>query len=248
MTIDRLRRIVEKSDTTAGRTFDIAIQTLIIISLVTFSIETLPGLSESARSFLRVAEIVIVAIFTAEYLLRLLITQRRLKFVFSFYGMIDLLAIAPFYITTGLDLRAVRALRLLRLLRIFKLTRYSVAVQRYRYAFNLVRPELVLFLGVAGLLLYLASVGIYYCENAAQPDKFSSVFDGMWWALITLTTVGYGDMYPITIGGRIFTFVILVIGLGVVAVPSGLMATALGEARKADLKHEADPEAGSDSA
>jgi len=103
-------------------------------------------------------------------------------------------------------------------------------------AFTLVKEEIILFFVVTAILLYLTAAGIYYFEHQLQPDAFSSIFSGLWWAVATLTTVGYGDVYPVTTGGKIFTFFVLIIGLGIVAVPSGLMASALSEARKQETK------------
>lgn len=153
-----------------------------------------------------------------------------MKYIFSFYGIIDLVSILPFYLTVSLDLRSLRAFRLLRLLRLFKAVRYMKAVERYKNAVYSIRSELLIFISATIFLIYLSSIGIYYFENTAQPEVFSSVFDCMWWSVATLTTVGYGDVYPITLGGRIFTFFILMIGLSVVAVPAGLFATALQNA------------------
>ncbi len=227
-----LKDIIERTDHRAGRLFDLFIQALIVLSLISFSVDTLPDLSASARQILRAIEVGTVAIFTAEYLLRIAVADRRLGYIFSFFGLIDLLAILPFYVASGVDLRAVRAFRLLRLLRAVKLVRYNQAIQRFHRAFQIAREEIVLFFSVACILMFLAGVGIYYFENPAQPEAFRSVFHSLWWALATLTTVGYGDVYPITVGGRIFTFFVLMIGLGIVAVPAGVVASALGEARK----------------
>ena len=154
--------------------------------------------------------------------------------MFSFYGLVDLAAILPFYIASGLDLRAVRVFRLLRLVRILKLLKYSKAIDRFHRALVIAKEELILFGFVAAIMLYLSAVGIYYFENSAQPDQFKSVFHSLWWAVTTLTTVGYGDMYPITAGGKLFTFVVLMIGLGIVAVPTGLIASALSQVRDED--------------
>jgi voltage-gated potassium channel len=229
--LDRLKRVIEQSDTRAGRAFDLAIQALIVVSLVTFSIETLPNLSSVTEQWLDAIEVITVLIFTAEYLLRFLLANRKLKFVFSFFGMVDLLAILPFYIATGVDLRSIRAFRFLRLFRAFKIVRYSKAIRRFHRAFIIAREELVLFVIITLMLLYFSAVGIYYFENEAQPDKFASVFHSLWWSVATLTTVGYGDIYPVTIGGKIFTFAVLLIGLGIVSVPAGLVASALSKAR-----------------
>jgi voltage-gated potassium channel len=228
------RRIIEESDTYAGRSFDITIQCLIVFSLVSFSLETLPNLSQSTQTLLKWAERITVTVFTFEYIARLTVAERKLQFATSFFGIVDLLSILPFYISTGVDLRSVRAFRLLRLFRIFKLVRYSKAIRRFHRALLIAREELILYLFVTLILLYLAAVGIYYCENEAQPDTFSSVFHCLWWAVATLTTVGYGDVYPITVGGRVFTFAVLLVGLGVVSVPAGLVASALSKAREMD--------------
>lgn len=230
--MDSLKTTVERNDTPAGRTFDLVIQTLIVVSLITFSVETLPHLSEQTRSWLYLIEVVTVALFTAEYLLRIAVADRKLSFIFSFFGLIDLMAILPFFLATGIDLRAIRAFRFLRLFRAFKIVRYSKAIQRFHRAFIIAKEEMVLFLIVAALVVYFAAVGIYYFENETQPDKFASVFHSLWWSVATLTTVGYGDVYPMTAGGKTFTALVLVIGLGIVAVPAGLLASALSKARE----------------
>lgn len=145
------------------------------------------------------------------------------------YGIIDFLAILPFYLSLYIDLRSIKALRLFRLFRLLKLTRYSKTIQKFQKAFSNTKEEFVLFFVLTLILFYLASVGIYYFEHKAQPDNFSSVFASMWWAVATLTTVGYGDVYPITIGGKIFTTLILLIGLGIVGIPAGIIASALSQ-------------------
>ena len=222
-----IKKIIEENDTKAGRVFDLFIQSLIILSLVSFSIETLHDLSEITKRVLGISEIVIVAIFTLEYLFRLIVADGKLRFTFSFYGLVDLFAILPFYVARGIDLRSLRVFRLFRLIRAFKIFRYSKAIQRLRNAFLAVKEEMVLFLIATAFVLYVAGVGIYYFENPVQPEQFKSVFHCLWWAIVTLTTVGYGDVYPISVGGKIFTFFILIIGLGIIAVPTGLIASAL---------------------
>lgn len=233
--MNKLKEIIEKNESTPGKVFGLFIQTLIIISLISFSVETLPDLSEQTLSILKYAEIVIVIVFTIEYLLRIIIADNRIKFIFSFYGLIDLFAILPFYVSTGIDLRSIRVFRLFRLFRIFKIFRYSRAAARFKNAFMEIRDELILFFAAVCFLLYVSAVGIYYFENAAQPDKFQSVFHSLWWAVATLTTVGYGDVCPVTTGGKIFTFVILILGLGVVSIPSGLLASALTKTDESEL-------------
>ena len=221
------RNTILNNDTKAGKVFDIIINTLIFISIIDFSIGTIPTLSPAFHDFIYILEVIIVIIFTMEYFLRIYVSTHPFKYIFSFYGIIDLLAFLPFYLAAGLDFRSVRIFRFFRLIRIFKLFRYTKAINRYRKAFSLIKVELTIFVIAALFLIYLASVGIYYFENEAQPDKFSSIFDCMWWAIVTLTTIGYGDLYPITVGGKIFTSMIVLIGLGIIAVPTGLFASAL---------------------
>lgn len=212
--------------------FEKIIQILIVISLISFAFETLPNLSTTWQTVLKYTEIVIVLIFTIEYIIRISLCRPRLKYVFSFYGLIDLIAILPFFLATGIDIKSVRAFRLLRLLRFVKLLKYNAAIRRLKEALNDAKDELILSGLVAGILLYLASIGIYYFEGEAQPDAFGSVFHSMWWAVCSLTTVGYGDVKPITVGGKIFTGVVLIIGVGIVAMPTAILASSFNNAKK----------------
>lgn len=240
----RMVKMVNSPDTRTGRIFSFCIQILILVSLVSFSIETLPGLSLAAQSALWWLEVVTVIIFSIEYLLRLWTAESRMRFVFSFFGLVDLLAILPFYLSTGLDLRGVRAIRMMRLFRILKLARYNRAMRRFARAFALAREELVLFFAGTMLVLYASAVGIYYFERDAQPEAFASVFHALWWSVETLTTVGYGDIMPVTLGGRIFTFLIVMCGLGIIGMPAGIMASALTRAAKEEEKRSAEPQHG----
>jgi voltage-gated potassium channel len=232
--MDRLRKIVFETDTKAGLYFDITIQILIAVSLVSFSIETLPGLSDSTYDLLANIEFVIVIIFSIEYILRVILSERKLSYIFSFFGIVDLVAILPFYLSGSISLQSLRALRFIRIFRILKIARYSKAISRIGKALAMAKEELILFGFLTLILLYLSAIGIYHFEHDAQPEVFKSVFDSLWWAVATLTTVGYGDVYPITIGGRTFTFIVLMLGLGVVAVPTGIISSALSAVRRAE--------------
>ena len=227
-----LKQMIEESDTPAGRTFDLIVQSLIVVSLVTFSLETLPDIPRAMRRWLSTIELFTVVVFSVEYLLRVWVAKPSRHYIFSCFGLIDLAAILPFYLATQVDLRSLRAFRLIRLFRILKLARYSAAARRFHRALQIAKEEIALFLAVTVILLFLAAAGIHHFEHQAQPEAFASIFHSMWWAVATLTTVGYGDVYPVTVGGRIFTFFILLIGLGVVSVPAGLVASALAKARE----------------
>ncbi len=220
-----------------GKVFEYMIQIFIFLSLALLSIETLPHLTAKQKEFLDFIELVIILVFSLEYLLRLYAAPKKFKFVFSFLGIVDILAILPFFLA-GFDLKAIRFVRLFRIVRLLKLTRYNQALQRIYSAFLLAKEELLLFIFSITLLLYLASIGIYYFENKAQPEVFSSVFESFWWAIITLTTVGYGDVVPITLGGRCFTIFFLIIGLGVIAAPTGLIASAMSTVRSEETNNK----------
>lgn len=230
---DYLRELIDDPTTTHGRWFMLSIQFLIIVSIVGFTLETMPDLSDSFYFFLYCIEVFTIGVFTIEYILRIAISANRTKFVFSFYGVIDLLSILPFYLFlfTGVDTRVLKMLRMLRLLRIFKLFRYNKSINRFKRALAIARDDLILFGAVALITIYISGAGIYYFENEVQPEHFSSIPDGIWWGIVTLTTVGYGDAYPVTALGRIFTFLILIVGLAIVSVPTGLIASALTAAR-----------------
>jgi voltage-gated potassium channel len=229
---ERIRKIVEDNSSRKGKLFDYFIQVLILFSLVAFAISTLPNNTKETIRLLNVFEITCVAIFTIEYALRVFVAEKPLKYIFSFYGIIDFLAIFPFYLRSVYDLRALRAFRVFRIFRTLKLIRYNKALNRFHIAAGIVKEEIVLFLIITAIFIFLASTGIYYFENAAQPEIFTSVIHSGWWAVVTLTTVGYGDVYPITVGGKIFTFFILIIGVGIVTIPAGLVASALSKARE----------------
>ncbi len=229
---EKLRLLIDDNSTPQGKIFDYSIQFLIIASLIAFAVETLPDNNVATVNALYSFEVFCVVIFTMEYLLRIYIAKNPWRYIFSFYGFIDLFAILPFYLTKAFDLRALRAFRIFRIFRALKLIRYNRAMQRIHIAARLVKEEIVLFLIITGIFTYLTSCGIYFFENEAQPEVFSSIFHSLWWAIVTLTTVGYGDVYPITLGGKVFTFFVLIIGVGVVTVPAGLVSSAVSKARQ----------------
>ncbi|MGO2357701.1 MAG: ion transporter [Mesonia sp.] len=228
---EKLRRIIEDNTSRKGKIFDYFIQVLILLSLVAFTIETLPNNSAATIAMLNTFEVVCVLIFSLEYLLRIYVAKKPFRYIFSFYGIVDFLAIFPFYLRGAYDFRVLRAFRIFRVFRALKLIRYNKALNRFRIAASLVKEEIILFLIVTFIFIFLASAGIYYFENEAQPDVFASVLHSGWWAIVTLTTVGYGDIFPITVGGKIFTFFMLLVGVGIVTIPAGLVASALSKAR-----------------
>lgn len=233
-----LKNLVELNDNKRSRRFAYFIQFLIIFSVITFSIETLPDLKPQTKVVLNAIEAFCVIIFTFEYVARIYVADSKPKFIFSFFGIIDFLAILPFYLSFGVDLRSLRLLRMFRLFRLFKLVRYNKAMRHFANAMILAKEQIILFMIITIMLIYFTAVGIYYFENEAQPEHFSSIFSSLWWSIVTLTTVGYGDVYPITVGGRIFTFFMLLIGLGVVAIPTGIISSSLTKAVEPNEEEE----------
>ncbi|HDR90713.1 MAG TPA: ion transporter [candidate division Zixibacteria bacterium] len=228
----------------ASRIWDVFIMALITTNVIAVIFETVEQYSLKYGTFFRWFEIFSVVVFTIEYILRLwAVTSQpshrrpvvdRMKYALKFMSIIDLLAILPFYIPMFLpcDLRFLRALRLFRMLRILKIGRYSKAMITIGRVLNSKKEELAITGFVLGILLVLASSLMYYVENTAQPDVFTSIPAAMWWGIATLTTVGYGDIYPVTILGKVLGAFIAVLGIGLFALPAGILAGGFGEELK----------------
>jgi voltage-gated potassium channel len=221
------------------------IYALIVLNVLTLILESYKELSDNYGIFFYAFEIFSVAIFTLEYLIRIWVSDKtkedkkeRINFAFSTLGIIDLIAIIPFYLPFifPFDLRIVRILRLFRLLRIFKLSRYSKSLKTIQYIFKETKAELSITVFVTFVLMILSSTLMYYIEHDAQPEKFASIGDAVWWAVATLTTVGYGDVYPVTALGKVLSGIIALIGIGFVALPTGIISSAFIEKIQAEKK------------
>ncbi len=203
-----------------------------VVAIITFSISTIPSLNDMQLLILRYIEVATISIFSFDYISRAITGGR--KYLKSPLGLIDLVVILPFYLSIGVDTRSIRIIRLIRLFQIFKMVRCTKSLTLIYKSYQLIKNELLVFAMLSMVVLFLASVGIYYAEHDAQPDKFASIFHSLWWAVTTISTVGYGDMYPITMLGKLFTFVVLVIGLGIIAIPTSLYSAALIQVRSED--------------
>ena len=188
-------------------------------------------------SYFHIFEAISIYIFSFEYLyrIRLSFQEKRMKgvykYVFSAYGLIDLISILPFFLNqlVKVDGRFLRILRLFRLTRIFKLGRGSSSLKLFIKALNGVKNELKFTLFLSLLAILFSASAIYYLEHEAQPEKFSSITESIWWATVSLATVGYGDVYPVTAGGKIFASIISLIGIGIVAIPTGIISASFVE-------------------
>lgn len=208
------------------RWFEIISFIAVIASLVVYTISTEASLRKLA--ILKISENVLVALFSIEYILRIYTAENKRRYLFSFYGIVDFVAILPGLITLGLvNLNFIRIFRLLRVLRLFKLARYTMALDRFKNALSSILEELAIFIIATIVVIYISSVGIYHFESKVQPEQFGSIAQCFWWSIVTLSTVGFGDSYPVTALGKVFTTFVVFVGLGVVAVPSGLLASAL---------------------
>jgi voltage-gated potassium channel len=208
---------------------------LIILNVVAVILSSFENIASSYGSQLSIFECFSVIVFSVEYILRLWTADYkypkskfpRIKYVISFIAIIDLLAILPFYLPLVIvvDLRYLRILRLFRLFRVLKLKRYHKSLDIMAAVFNSEKEKIFMTIFITGLLLLLASSMMYSIENAVQPDKFPNIPATLWWAVATLTTVGYGDVYPITVAGKILSGIIAILGIGLVALPSGIISS-----------------------
>jgi len=227
------RRVYEILETAApedkpSRIFDVFIVVLIAINVLSVVLETVDALATRHISAFRIVEGISVVIFTLEYTLRLwtcTANERyvrpmtgRLRFALTPLAIVDLLAILPFYIPMliPLDLRFLRAIRLVRIFRMFKVARYFESLRILGNVFRAKKEELVITAFIIGIILILTSSLMYYAENRAQPDVFSSIPQAMWWGISTLSTVGYGDVYPVTPVGKVLGGVVALLGIGYV--------------------------------
>ena len=198
---------------------DIIIYSIIFIDIIDHALMTVDSMQQYAHYF-NAWDNVPLTIFSIEYILRVYSNPKRLKFIFSFWGIIDLLAII------GLSGAGPYILREIRALRFISLFKYEPAAMNILTAFREIKKELMYFTLMAIFMLYVSAVGVYYFENPTNSENFPDIFQSLWWAVVTLTTVGYGDISPVTHGGQIFAGIIIMIGLGIFAVPTGLIAGA----------------------
>ncbi|MBL4752557.1 MAG: ion transporter [Flavobacteriales bacterium] len=247
----RTFEILEKgqSDDLWSRRVDLFIILLILLNILAVIIESVQWIRADYEQLFVNIERFSIIIFSIEYILRIWsITEQeeyaepvrgRLKYLFSFYSVIDLIAVLPAYIPLlmTVDTRVVRGIRILRLLRILKLSRYNKAFNHIRNVIKSTREELIISLGAVMTLLVIASCLMYFIEHDVQPEAFSSIPATMWWGVATLTTVGYGDVYPITALGKLTGGIMAILGVGMFALPAGILANGFGSA----IEHSNEP-------
>ncbi len=241
----RLHTIIFEADTRAGRAFDIALIIAIVISVILVIVESVVTEPGTLRDALFIAEWVLTALFTAEYIARLIAVRRPFAYATSFFGIVDLLAIVPAYasifVAGGHYFLVVRVLRLLRIFRIFKLAHFLTQADVLRSALRASRVKITVFLFTVLTLVVIIGALMYVIEGAE--NGFTSIPLGMYWAVVTLTTVGYGDLAPATTLGRLVASLVMILGYGIIAVPTGIVTTELVNASRqpADISGQACP-------
>ena len=230
----RLHAIVFESDTPGGRAFDIVVIAAILLSVLVVVLDSMAGIRAAWRPWLDGAEWVFTVLFTAEYLARLVGVRRQLRYAVSFYGLIDLLSVLPsylaFFVPGAQLLIAVRVLRLLRVFRIFKLTAYLAESSALGAALVASRRKILVFLGFVLLMVLVMGTVLYVVEG--PQNGFTSIPVSMYWAITTMTTVGFGDITPKTDLGRLVASAMMLLGWGVLAVPTGIVTVEMGEQRR----------------
>jgi voltage-gated potassium channel len=228
----RLYTVVFESDTHAGRIFDLALLVVIVISVAVVMMESVESFQAAHPVLLSDLEWVFTILFTLEYIARLLCVRAPWGYVFSFFGVIDLLAFLPNYIDlvipTGNYFLMLRVLRLLRVFRILKLGRYLQESHTLVTALRASRPKITVFLFTVVVIVLIVGTLMYLIEG--DENGFDSIPHGVYWAIVTLTTVGYGDITPHTVLGRVLASFIMILGYGIIAVPTGIFSVELHQA------------------
>lgn len=230
----RLYVVIFRSDTAGGKAFDIALLLAILISVLAVMLESVESINSRYGPSLRIVEWSFTILFTIEYVLRIICIDSPGRYFRSFFGLVDLLAIIPTYLSLMLSgtqyLLVIRAIRLLRVFRIFKLGRYLSAGELILSALRAARPKIIVFLGGVGTLVILMGTVMYIIEGASS--GFTSIPTSIYWAIVTLTTVGYGDIAPRTVAGQAIASIVMILGYSIIAVPTGIFTVEMSRARQ----------------
>ncbi|MCR9141505.1 MAG: ion transporter [bacterium] len=231
----RLHEIIFEADTPVGKAFDIILLWAILLSVLAVMLESVPTIGQPYQRILRIVEWVFTVLFTLEYLLRLLTVRVAWRYAVSFYGLVDLLAIIPTYLSLALAgshyFLVIRILRLLRVFRVFKLVRYTSEAQILLTALRASRPKITVFLGTVLTMVVVIGSLMYIIEG--EEHGFTSIPKSIYWAIVTLTTVGYGDITPQTAFGQFLSALVMITGYGIIAVPTGIVSAELAQAMRA---------------
>lgn len=239
----KLHEIIYEADTFGGKLFDVILLCLILISIAIVMLESVTRIDSQYHNQLQIAEYIITTLFVIEYILRIISVKKPLKYILSFYGIIDLLSFLPFFlsgfITASSNLVALRSLRLLRIFRIFKLASYIGEANRLIIALRASRARISVFLFFVLILCVILGSIMHVIEGA--DNGFTSIPRSVYWAIVTLTTVGYGDIAPHTPLGQFIASVIMILGYAIIAIPTGIISTSLSKSEKINMNTQACP-------
>jgi voltage-gated potassium channel len=243
---ERLHEIIFEAETPEGKAFDVALLVCILASVVTVLLESVGTIRSQYGPLLRGLEWGFTLAFTVEYVLRLVCVGKPLRYAGSFFGIVDLLAIVPTYLSVFVagaqSLIVIRALRLLRIFRVLKLAHFVGEARMLRAALFASLRKITVFLGTVVTIVLIVGSLMYLVEGEAS--GFTSIPQGMYWAIVTLTTVGYGDIAPQTVIGKLLASIVMVMGYGIIAVPTGIVTVELAQARRIPITTEACPDCG----
>jgi voltage-gated potassium channel len=240
---ERMHDIVFEADTRAGRAFDLSLIACILLSVGAVTLDSVASINARHGQLLLVTEWAFTVLFTLEYVLRLLVVRRPLNYAFSFFGLVDLLGIAPTYLSLTVEgtqsLLVIRALRLLRIFRVLKLAHLVGESQVLLRALRASRPKITVFVGSVVIITVIMGALMYVVEGPSH--GFTSIPRGMYWAVVTLTTVGYGDLSPQTDFGQLLAAVVMIMGYGILAVPTGIVTVELAAAIRKPITTQSCP-------
>lgn len=244
----RLHEVIFEADTRAGRRFDVALLVLIIVSIVVVCLDSVAQLRARFGFELRLAEWAITVLFTVEYLLRLLSVRRPLRYALSFFGLVDLLAVFPTYLSLVVSgaqsLLVIRSLRLLRVFRVLKLTQLVGEARMILDALRASRGKILIFMFAVVTIVTVVGAAMYLIEG--EENGFDSIPRGMYWAIVTLTTVGFGDIAPRTPLGQALAAVVMILGYAIIAVPTGIVTAEMTRAQPRRVSTQACPDCGAE--
>jgi len=224
---EQINSIIFETDTPAGKAFDVGLIFFILFSVLLVMLDSIPGIHYDWGVWLLVGEWLITVLFTAEYLLRLIVVSRPRRYALSFFGIVDLLAILPTYLSVFLPgmhiLTTIRVMRLLRIFRVFKLVQFVGEGNQLWQALKRSRHKITVFLTTIMTVVVAVGSLMYLIEGA--PSGFTSIPKGIYWAIVTMTTVGYGDIAPVTTLGQIVASLLMIVGYGIIAVPTGIVTS-----------------------
>ncbi len=227
----KLYQIIFKTNTYWGKFFDIALLAAILLSVATVALESVQSISQSYQNIFDAVEWCFTILFTIEYMLRLWVAQNKRKYALSFFGIIDLLSTLPAYIglilTGAHSLIVLRSFRLLRIFRIFKLARFIGEASELKKALKASRAKIIIFITAVSIIVIIMGTIMYLIEGGE--NGFTSIPQSIYWAIVTLTTVGYGDIAPVTVIGKSLAALIMILGYAIIAVPTGIVTAEISK-------------------